>query len=264
MRDSDSILPEVVAASDFRHDRRRWLIGGAALAGTAWLGGCATSYQSNPPAGVNPRVETPRLAVGDEWRFDVVNRFNGEKQRAFVRRIVASTPQELRCEVRIDGATNAVVEQYLPGWNPAQRSAGPGLSNYRFEPSLTAFQFPLESGKTWVVRVAGTDTVTRRRNRVVVRGTVDGWERIRVPAGEFDTLRVRREIELGDGDMFRSQTEVLETEWYAPHVGGVVRTDIRSEYWQTASPGDPGGGAPRMKGDWEVASLTGWSRGQGT
>lgn len=263
MHEIDAVLPDATGTSGFHPDRRRWLIGGAALIGITWLGGCATSTQPNPPAGVGPRVEPPRLVPGDEWRFDVVNRYNGERQRAFVRRVVASTAQELRCEVRTDGAAAMVVEQYAPGWNPAQRSAGPGLADYRFEPSLTAFQFPLEAGKSWVVRLAGTDAVTRRRNRVVVRGQVEGWERIRVPAGEFDTLRIRRDIELGDGDMFRSQTEVLETEWYAPQLGGVVRSDIRSEYWQTASPADPGGGAPRMKGDWEVASLTGWSRGPG-
>jgi hypothetical protein len=69
-----------------------------------------------------------------------------------------------------------------------------------------------------------------------------GWERVRVPAGEFDAVKVRRRVylqyfRLGD----RGQSVIDETDWFAPALGQVVRRETTSQYLRLAQRGRPSG-----------------------
>ena len=46
--------------------------------------------------------------------------------------------------------------------------------------------------------VRATDLATGKTYRVHVQARVTGWERVRVPAGEFDALRVQRYVYAGN------------------------------------------------------------------
>jgi len=89
---------------------------------------------------------------------------------------------------------------------------------------------------------------------VRVDGTVLGRERIRVPAGEFDTVKIRRVIYPGDAYFYLNETKIIEYDWYAPALGRTVRTDSRSEYIDTSRCGR-GGGTCMFRGDWDVFEL---------
>jgi hypothetical protein len=101
---------------------------------------------------------------------------------------------------------------------------------YEFAPVYPAYEFPLEAGKSWSLRVNATNPATGRRNSVRVDANVLGAERIRVPAGEFDTIKIRRIVYAGDWDGFRRETNIMEIDWYAPTLGRAVRTETKSEY----------------------------------
>jgi len=89
--------------------------------------------------------------------------------------------------------------------------------------------------------------------RVRVDGKVLGNERIRVPAGEFDTIKVRRFVYVGDWDGFRLETNIMETEWYAPVLGRPVRSESKSEYIDNSQ--CRRNGCPPIRGDWNVYEL---------
>ena len=122
--------------------------------------------------------------------------------------------------------------------------------DYDFNPAYPAYEFPLEPGRRWSTRVAAINAATGRQVSVRVDGTVLGAERIRVPAGEFDTVKVRREVYPGDQDNFLSETHLTETEWYAPGLGRPVKTESRSEWFDKSRPRNR-----TFYGDWNIAEL---------
>ena len=86
-----------------------------------------------------------------------------------------------------------------------------------------------------------------------VDGRVMGTERIRVPAGEFDTVKVRRLVYPDDQRFTISETQITELDWYAPALGRPVRTERRSEWLDTSSCGEDDG--CDFRGAWHVYEL---------
>jgi hypothetical protein len=122
---------------------------------------------------------------------------------------------------------------------------------YEFATAYPAYLFPLEVGKSWSLRVDATDPATGRRNSVRVDGEVMGSERIRVPAGEFDTIKVRRLVYAGDTDFFRKETNIQEIDWYAPALGRAVRTASTSNYLDA----NRSRCCKLIQGDWDIYEL---------
>jgi hypothetical protein len=84
------------------------------------------------------------------------------------------------------------------------------------------------------------------------RLSVQGWEKVTVPAGSFDALRIVRQIDFVHPDFFRSYSTRIDTSWYAPQVGRWVKRDWTGSY---ISPDlMPRGG--RAREDWIDWQLT--------
>jgi hypothetical protein len=126
---------------------------------------------------------------------------------------------------------------------------------YEFATAYPAFVFPLDTGKTWSIRVKATvpGAYIDKNRSVRVDGKVLGTERIRVPAGEFDTIKVRRTAYPGDPAFMLSETYITETDWYVPALGRAVRTERSSIYL------DMNSCAPlsrcEARGDWDIYEL---------
>lgn len=85
-----------------------------------------------------------------------------------------------------------------------------------------------------------------------------GWERVQVPAGTFDALRVQRYINFQHADGWREFPWRQDTLWYAPVVGRWVRREWTGRYlW----PGRPRTEAEEDRVAWV---LTGWDVPGGT
>ena len=125
--------------------------------------------------------------------------------------------------------------------------------DYEFDPPYPAYVFPLETGKSWSLRVNAINPVTGRRNNVRVDGEVVGSERISTPAGAFDTIKITRRVYAGDWEGFLRQTAIVETDWYAPALGYAVRSESKSS-WQDASRCTRTGCG--FSGDWNIFELT--------
>lgn len=217
------------------------------------LAGCASPL---PPAGpVAANVQAPQMQIGDYWEYSVSDGYTRRPRGTY------------RYEVRRFDADNAIVEVtqdgrpvetqiYAAGWSGRDHTLT-NLQRFRYDPPYPAYAFPLAPGKSWVTVVNATDPATGKVYRVHVRAKVIGWERIRVPAGEFDTLKIQRYVFAGNPQWSRSQEEIAQTDWYAPAVRRAVRSQGNSSHIDSSRSGEEG--PLVINGDWLIAELVGYS-----
>jgi hypothetical protein len=125
-------------------------------------------------------------------------------------------------------------------------------ANYEFASPYPAYMFPLDAGKSWSIRANATVADEPGSRSVRVDGLVLGSERVRVPAGEFDTIKIKRIVYVGDAKDFRTETRIVEIDWYAPALGRSVRSESRSD-WRELNSCRRGG--CDFRGDWNVFEL---------
>lgn len=203
------------------------------------LSGCAAPLSQTAPSGAPASVPAPDIKVGDVWTYRVRDGYTelprGEQRLEVVEvgadRIVVSGPTE-----RGDG-----LQIYDREWNWLKRPAT-NLQTFEYSPAYQAFDFPLTPGKRWRSRLMATDPADGRRFPVWIDGAVLGWERVRVPAGEFDAIKVQRQVYFEYWEYaVRGRSIIREFEWYAPAVKQSVRRETSSEYWRliAEAPGEP-------------------------
>lgn len=228
------------------------------------LAGCAAPLTQIPPAGMPASVPAPEIRVGDSWTYRVQDGFTriprGD-QRYEVIAVAADRVEVAGTVERGDG--NQVYDRQ---WNWVKRPAT-NLQTFEYSPPYQAFAFPLAPGKRWRAQVTATDPADGRRFPVWIDGTVLGWERVRVPAGEFDALKIERWVYIEYWEYaVRGRSIIHEFEWYAPAAKQSVKREASSEYWTylagaTSQPGflhvrgrDDGG--PRyVRDDWLIYEL---------
>lgn len=228
----------------------RWRMGLLALL----LAGCATAPVDVPP-GAPASVPPPEVKAGDFWEYQVHDAYTGFDRGLYRLEVMQVQAGRITVQVSHDGAP-LETRVYAPGWRGLEHPL-PNLQRFAYEPAFPALEFPLEPGRTWRTIVTSTDPVTGRSYRTHVHGRVVGWERVKVPAGEFDALRVQREVFAGNAQYFKTQEEIRETEWYVPAIRRSVRKQARSQHFDTSmGGGEDGGEYPlRIRGDWLIGEL---------
>lgn len=173
-------------------------------------------------------------AAGDTFIYRVSNGYNHEARGTIQYHVDKVDADRVTVSVATDNTALETphTEVYTVDGNwlrhPVTNHDTP--TEYEFSPPYPAYVFPLEAGKSWSLRVTATNPVTRQRASVRVDGEVLGSERISTPAGAFDTIKVRRRVYAGDSEDFRRETNIIETDWYAPALGRAVRTESDSGY----------------------------------
>jgi hypothetical protein len=192
------------------------------------IAACGTPLSRTPPPGVPAEVSQPEIKVGDTWRYAVRDGFTSLPRPAVEYRVTQVQGDTVTVEVRTGDRVST--ELYTRAGNWLRRPAT-NMQEFSYSPPYEAFEFPLVAGKTWRSRSSATDPADGRSFPVRISGTVLGWERIRVPAGEFDALKVRRHVFL---DYWQSKVKgqciIEENEWYAPALGKVAKRETTSRY----------------------------------
>lgn len=131
---------------------------------------------------------------------------------------------------RIDGTENGEPLTLAPDLNvlesPLQKSSNP-----------EALRFPLEVGKRWRYANAWVFKPKGSNGKTVVDVTVTGYEKVRVPAGEFDAFKLVATGSLeGISPINRQYGGVTPTTyWYAPAARAVVRSVHHNPYLGTST-----------------------------
>jgi len=185
--------------------------------------GCA----SYPPAPAPvASVSAPRLDGTERWVYEQINPYNNLRVRTLTDSVEAAA----------GGGYTVVRRSDRPG-DPTEAQSGPrpwsiamertGATQYSYSPALTVIPFPIAPGTHWLETLTATDWQGQTR-RQQTWGRALGWERVSTPAGEFVALRIERNRNLGDNDVFWHDTYSHETIWYVPAVKRWVRLEWRN------------------------------------
>jgi hypothetical protein len=164
----------------------------------------------------------PSPAVGDSWTYQYTDVRKGVKGNLNRVEVAAIDNAGVHVDVRrADGATPPVRQLFSADMNPIDRGA------MHFAPSFARFAFPLTPGKEWSAEATGDNQKLGKQLRYTIKGKVLDWEKIKVPAGEFDAIKVvvdaryRGETAGGKDDT----GQLTETVWFVPEINNFVKLD---------------------------------------
>jgi hypothetical protein len=204
------------------------------LAAALLVGGCASNEVPGPPG----PIEQPQLKVGDTWSYNERNGYSGALISAWVRDVVETEGTSTTLALKGKGQTREAVVDHLDGG--LLQEVFPGGQTLSYSQPLAVLPLPIAPGASWHSRVVATDLATGRRTVINLHGKVRGWERVKVPAGQFVALKVVKDLYLGDEEWWRTQTRRTIVDWYAPEVKWVVKRTTSDEYRDIARGRDPG------------------------
>ena len=194
-------------------------------------------------------------AVGDTYVYRIINGYNNETRGQLTYRVDQADAGRIVMAITTDQSADelAIKEIYTPDgkWLRHPMLSHDRVVDYEYTPAFPSYDFPLETGKKWSNRVDAVIPESGAKRSVRVDATVNGTEHIRVPAGEFDTIKISRSIYAGDAGFPLSETNIRQTEWYAPSLGRAVRVNISSG-WNDISVGIRNSAT---RGDWNVFEL---------
>ena len=221
--------------------------------------GCAATLPQTPQGNLSPRVAAPDIRVGDSWAYQFHDGYTQLPKGTLEYRVSAVQDDTVTVQVRHGDLQWA--ESYTRDWNWRERPMT-NLQDFRYSPPYTALPFPLAAGKAWHGNVQATDPKTGRANRVRIDGDALGWERVKVPAGEFEALKIRRIVYAGNFDYFRGEDRIIEYDWYSPQLGQIVKQESLSEYDDT-SRSCKHSRCYAVRKDWNVFELLSYRRHDG-
>jgi hypothetical protein len=224
------------------------------------VAGCTTPPPAYTPADASASLSAPQAKVGDYWEYAVRDGWTALPRGNYRYEVTSADANGTVVQLTHEGRILDTFV-YAPGWNPREAPL-PNTQRFRYNPTFTAYEYPLAPGKSWTTVVRSTDVVTGRTYNTHIKARVIGWERVSVPAGQFDALRIERAVFAGNMEGSRTQEEIEETEWYAPSVRHPVRKQSNSQHFDSSRGGGDGGGEYplRIRGDYLIGELVAYSR----
>jgi hypothetical protein len=229
----------------------------ALLAAAAALPACGALPQGTAPAGPVP---SPVVRVGDRWRYQLTERSRGRWLDEPTFEVVEVAP-EIRLAVTSRRGGPPVEERFSSAWAALVETLY-GFS-YEFAAPVPLVPSPVGTGFGSTVTTY-RDPGTGRRRRWSQRLTGGGWERVEVPAGAFDCLRIGRVVAFEHVDPNRSSATMSDTLWYAPQAHRWVQREWRGEYISLGlSGGDNAPEGTQGREDWLLWQLTAYQPAPG-
>lgn len=186
--------------------------------------------ETRPPAAVAPQnaphaaprqAVAPALRVGDRWVTDVVDHQDARLNYRSERIVQSIDGGTVVTSVRTLKSNYTRTVEYDGQWRLLAARLPNGATT-TFAPALPYLQFPMSPGQRWQARVVETKADGTQRVHEV-RAIAEGWDRVTVPAGQFDALRIVLNDDASEGGVLVSQGQ--DVSWYVPE----VRRSVKSE-----------------------------------
>lgn len=211
----------------------RLIGGGAPLA----LAGCAASRADfiAPPAEAGQAVGAP--LSGTRWRYQRINLYNDLPIEERICEVESVQPS-LVVAWRDPSGRVVARERYASAWRVIEE---PHFAEpIRYAEPVPVVPDPLRAGASLsvVTQYEIPGGIRAQRWRTDLRAP--GWERVSVPAGTFDALRIERQSYFEPWQNVRFRARRVETLWYAPAVGRWVRRDWTGYYYDETTLGGSG------------------------
>ncbi len=197
-------------------------------AGPQRLALAAPTSRPAPRFTVGQPVARPDVAVGDRWRYQVTDLYTDlkhlvdvEVQSVTASRIYTHS-SVTNTEIGIaSGSATKKIQVWDRDWNLLRDGV---TENSAPQPG---FQFPLNTGKRW----ESTNKLLRDEAtwREEYSGHITGWEKITVPSGTFDAVRVElKGYAFFDHPSYMASASGPTTEiiYYSPAAGRVIKREI--------------------------------------
>lgn len=167
----------------------------------------------------NTPVSVPAMPKeGDFWRYRGRNQHGADSPTYKVTRVT-----DEHVEVRYASNKNEQIAVLLNAdGNPVSQTGQIGAEDIKFVPFAPNFQFPLAPGKKWRGSFRG-ECGPLCSFDVDSEYEVRGWERISVPAGSFDALRI--DAKDNYKHMFGLTSSGSGSMWLAPEIKRPVKFD---------------------------------------
>ena len=160
------------------------------------------------------KADRPEVKVGDEWQFLSYTVVPIQKPNV-VWVITSVTP------TGIAGASNGKPLTLTPDLNIIE-------SPTRKFSDRRVLSFPLEIGKSWTYSTHVELKDLGGTLRQDAGGTAAAYEKVTVPAGQFDAFKIETTGKFGqEGAAGAGAREFTETTWYAPSARAVVKQVYR-------------------------------------
>jgi hypothetical protein len=165
----------------------------------------------------------PAVEAGDEWRFAVYYTVpTSEPSRTW--RIVSVGAE--RIEATEDGEPLTLTPELNVLDSPRSSESNP-----------RALSFPMEVGMAWRYRSDWVFKPKKSNGSFDVDVRVVSYEKVRVPAGEFDAFRLVSTAAISGTSPVNSryEAEARTTYWYAPAARAIVRSIHHNPYLGTST-----------------------------
>lgn len=164
------------------------------------------------------KADAPDVRVGDRWAFVVYYTVpSTAPNRVWIVTSVGANG--------IEGTENGERLSLTKSLNVVESPLGKNSNP-------NALSFPLEVGKRWNYTNDWYFKPRGSRGSMAVEVSIVGFEKVQVPAGEFDAFKLRSIERLSGtspvGSVYDGET--TRTYWYAPSVRAVVKSVSRNPY----------------------------------
>ncbi|MBD9361744.1 hypothetical protein [Methylomonas fluvii] len=174
------------------------------------------------------QIPVPGHVVGDTYITEVINLADNKPGIKTERKVVYSDATKMVVESKSLSSKKGTVRvlDYTPEWNLV-RSRNPDGSGLDYAPALKYYDFPLSTGKKWQQTSIETDIKTGAQRKHTLSSEVLGRERVTVPAGTFNAIKLITKSELVD--LAKGETTFgSDTSWYVPEIRRSVKSETAS------------------------------------
>lgn len=190
-------------------------------------------FAAVPASAQSPDMaERPSIKVGDTWSYQTVDAWTNlvqEKYKLEVSDISDKEIQLVRSSEKSGAAVKITATLDMNMLNSVN-SVGEAI---QYSPNEGSYTFPLVIGKKWEHKM---DYATSNRSgSTTLDSKAVGWEKVKVPAGEFNALKIVREGSYRSTRTPSGYTKIVI--WYVPSIKGMVKR----QYEDTNSSGQRAG-----------------------
>jgi hypothetical protein len=193
--------------------------------------GCAIPYLPpleatplGPGASLGP-VRPP--ALGQRWTYQLLNVYNSQQLDTVTEEVV-SLEGGIRIR-RTSANQRALDDEWQPAWGQVvQDPYWDALQTY--ETPLPLWLAPFTPGSSQTIHTHYRSGTSSFRYWISARTTAVAWERLVLPSGTFQTVRVEKLIRLQHPDLTRLDALRRDTLWLAPETGRWVARETNGEF----------------------------------
>jgi len=174
-----------------------------------------------------PAGSVRKPAIGQSWTYSKFNFYNSQLLDT-VKEEIVSVADGIRISRRSQNNLD-LGDELQPVWGQVRQDPyWDSLQTYEAAMLLWLDNFSV--GNTQTLDTHYQSGTSSFRYWINAKTTVTGWEKVQLPSGTFETVRIEKFIRLNHPDISRLDTVRRETLWLAPEIGRWVARETNGEF----------------------------------